>query len=307
VLICNINYAQVRLLTDGKIGIGTIAPTTDVEFYKPNILINFPVSTKDILITTYQDNFPVVRPTIANTGYMGLSANYWKQCWFRYGCFDDIYLINQIHWSDIRIKKKIQPLENSLENIMKLKPCRYDIDFSNTTSEHFRNISQVAYKNQFGFVAQELMEVYPELVKLDSSTNLYGINYTGLIAVLAAAIQEQNKKIKDLESKILANSSDNKSAETEEIVPSGIAMLGKNRPNPFSENSSIEYFLPTDVQIATLYIYDLQGKQLKSILVTGRDYGQVTIHGSELQPGMYHYSLIADGKIVGTEQMVLTD
>jgi hypothetical protein len=38
-----------------------------------------------------------------------------------------------------------------------------------------------------------------------------------------------------------------------------------------------------------------------------REHGNIVIHGSELMPGMYYYSLIADGKIIGTEKMVLTD
>jgi hypothetical protein len=58
---------------------------------------------------------------------------------------------------------------------------------------------------------------------------------------------------------------------------------------------------------ASLYIYDMQGKQLKSIAIPGRENGQVIIYGSELQAGIYNYTLIADGQVVGTEQMILTD
>ena len=80
-----------------------------------------------------------------------------------------------------------------------------------------------------------------------------------------------------------------------------------NNPNPFTENTSIEFYLPTTVQKAVMYIYDLQGKQIKSIPVIQRESGNIVINGSELMPGMYIYSIIADGKIIGTQQMVLTD
>ena len=73
------------------------------------------------------------------------------------------------------------------------------------------------------------------------------------------------------------------------------------------ENTTIDYYLPNEVQHASLYIYDLEGKQLKSILVTERHNRQLVIHGSELQPGMYYYSIIVDGQIVGTEKMILTE
>ena len=35
--------------------------------------------------------------------------------------------------------------------------------------------------------------------------------------------------------------------------------------------------------------------------------GSETIYASELTPGMYKYALIADGTIVGTETMILTE
>jgi trimeric autotransporter adhesin len=58
---------------------------------------------------------------------------------------------------------------------------------------------------------------------------------------------------------------------------------------------------------AVIYVYDIQGKQIKSINLTGREQGTIIIHGSELLPGIYYYSLIADGKVIGTEKMILTD
>jgi hypothetical protein len=56
-----------------------------------------------------------------------------------------------------------------------------------------------------------------------------------------------------------------------------------------------------------MYIYDLQGKQVKNIPVVQRVNGSIVIYESELLPGMYIYSLIADGSIIGSMQMVLTD
>jgi len=136
---------------------------------------------------------------------------------------------------------------------------------------------------------------------------MYSIDYMSFVPILVAAMQEQNKKIKDLEDKIKDKSVTEKSADEEDLLKSEKSMLGRNKPNPFNENTTIEYYLPSTIQNATLYVYDLQGKQLKSINVTEREYGYITIYGSELQPGIYNYSLIADGQIVGIEKMILTD
>ena len=45
-----------------------------------------------------------------------------------------------------------------------------------------------------------------------------------------------------------------------------------NKPNPFNTETTIEYYLPSTISNATLYIYDLQGKQIKSINIVQRDY-----------------------------------
>lgn len=67
------------------------------------------------------------------------------------------------------------------------------------------------------------------------------------------------------------------------------------------------FYKPIDIQLANLYINDLAGKQIKSIDIVQRENGSIIIYANELQPGMYKYSLIADGNIVGTETMILTD
>jgi len=84
-------------------------------------------------------------------------------------------------------------------------------------------------------------------------------------------------------------------------------LLYQNVPNPFSESTRIEYYITDKVENASVYIYDMNGTQLKNIPVHLKGYGNVTLYGSELKAGMYMYSLIADGQLIGTRQMILTD
>ena len=65
--------------------------------------------------------------------------------------------------------------------------------------------------------------------------------------------------------------------------------------------------IPSEISKATLYIYDLKGSQIKTIAVAGRGKTSITIYGNELQAGMYIYSLIIDGILVGSKQMILTE
>jgi len=84
--------------------------------------------------------------------------------------------------SDIRLKKNIQPLKNSLDLINKLNPITY-----NWKDETLNN-------NNIGFIAQEVQEVLPEITEdYDIEDEKYlGIRTTDLIPFLVKSIQEQS-------------------------------------------------------------------------------------------------------------------
>lgn len=56
-------------------------------------------------------------------------------------------------------------------------------------------------QTQIGLLAQDLQQVYPDLVVADKE-GILGINYTGLVAVLVAAMKEQQAEIEALKQKI---------------------------------------------------------------------------------------------------------
>ncbi len=85
------------------------------------------------------------------------------------------------------------------------------------------------------------------------------------------------------------------------------AILFQNFPNPFFENTRIDYYLSDEIQNAVITICNLNGTQLKSIPLNLKRNGNVIIYGNELNAGMYLYSLIADGKVIDTKRMVLMD
>ena len=87
-------------------------------------------------------------------------------------------------YSDIRLKENIVELEPQLDKILALKPCEFDYKDG---SGH-----------QIGFIAQEMQEVYPDVVNesLDGMLTLSGWNKTE--ARLVKAIQEQNQLISEL-------------------------------------------------------------------------------------------------------------
>ena len=50
----------------------------------------------------------------------------------------------------------------------------------------------------------------------------------------------------------------------------------------------------------------MNGTQLQQYTVNGKGKQTVTINGNSLDPGMYFYALVIDGKEVDTKRMILT-
>jgi hypothetical protein len=81
--------------------------------------------------------------------------------------------------------------------------------------------------------------------------------------------------------------------------------LEQNIPNPFRENTTIKYYLPSDSRTATITISDLNGVQLKQFDLQGKGFGQVLISGGSFAAGTYVYTLTVNGKVVDSKRMVL--
>jgi hypothetical protein len=82
--------------------------------------------------------------------------------------------------------------------------------------------------------------------------------------------------------------------------------LEQNFPNPFHENTTIKYYLPSSTRTASITITDLNGVQLKTFdLSGGKGFGQVLISGGAFAAGTYIYTLTVNGKVVDSKRMVL--
>ena len=93
--------------------------------------------------------------------------------------------------SDRRLKTNINPLQKSLDKVMKLNGVTFNWDKS---VKYNANASTTL---QYGFIAQEIEKIIPELVSEDSN-GYKTVNYIGVIPVLTQAMQEQQKEIEQL-------------------------------------------------------------------------------------------------------------
>ena len=89
-------------------------------------------------------------------------------------------------YSDKRLKTNIRDIENPLSGILRAKGVLYD---------RVDNDS----KDQIGFLAQDLEEIFPELV-ITGLDGIKSVNYQAMTAILVEAIKEQQLQIDKLKS-----------------------------------------------------------------------------------------------------------
>ncbi len=96
--------------------------------------------------------------------------------------------------SDVRLKKNIELMHPVLHKIMQMRPSTYE--FINDNPRH---------EKSFGFIAQDLKKIFPEVVSIipghiDSLTgkgllNQHGITYSTISVLAIKAVQEQQQEI----------------------------------------------------------------------------------------------------------------
>lgn len=183
-----------------------------------------------------------------------------------------------------------------------------------------------------GFVAQDV-ETAAKKINYDFSgihkpqgeKDVYGLSYSDFVVPLVKAVQELSKMNDDKDSRIDAlekevNDLKNMvlsiqqkqdvcspcSALTSQSLRTDGASLEQNNPNPFNQSATITYTLPAKFNTAQIVITDKSGNSLRTINLAGTGKGSVQISASSFSSGVYGYSLVIDGKLIATKQMVLT-
>jgi len=83
------------------------------------------------------------------------------------------------------------------------------------------------------------------------------------------------------------------------------ASLGQNYPNPYSQETQVEYYLPSEVQSARIVVVDVTGRLISSKSISQKGSGIITFNAEDLPKGQYTYSLEVDGQLVDTKKMIV--
>ena len=179
--------------TSGKLYFNKSAESNDDNYPKP--------SSSWSATEIWNDGVPYVPPpsgsVIAITGTnVGIGLKPSNDSAYKLEVDGNIKCNSLFQTSDKRFKKNIELIDDTLYLINKVTPVSYTMNDDN-------------YK-KFGFIAQEMEEIFPNVVNKPSNDNeLYSIDYISIIPLLTKSIQElssivnkQQKEINELKTRL---------------------------------------------------------------------------------------------------------
>jgi hypothetical protein len=153
----NLNTERMRISSGGCVAIGTNVPN---DAYR--LLISGSDTTASNYCLVVRNSNPTNLIYVRNDGYL--------------------YSISAWSGSDRRLKENITDLDNGLNKVLGLKARKFD----------FIN----GFKNQFGFIAQEVQEVIPDAVSVfQEEDQMLAIKMDFIVPHLVKAIQELNERL----------------------------------------------------------------------------------------------------------------
>jgi hypothetical protein len=210
--------------------------------------------------------------------------------------------------SDVNIKDDISTIDSACAKINRIRGVNYKL------KKEKQNPTAFPIPNKYmGVIAQEIEQVAPEVVKT-MYDGTKAVSYEMLVGLLIQGMKEQNTEIAQLKTDInnccnkKTSSTTNRTMQpnnSESSVQEANNWLSQNKPNPFNKETVIEYNVVQDGK-ASIMIFDMNGKLLKTILIKIPGKGSATIYASDLQPGMYYYTLVVNDNEVDTKKMILT-
>ncbi len=325
-------YSALNITGDAGTGIGTAWAAVEMKFG----------SSRSLVFELVPGGDPAIRPDASGWGVLGTENHRFWRAYVNtyYGLNTSIQSV-----SDASLKENVAPMEKGLEKLMKLNPVHYDFipEKLIEEAEGRERLMDQDIKDQMGFIAQEVQEIFPQLVRpLSDDSDILTLGYSGLIPVIVQSIQEQQGKINELspEGMVSRQEFDELKAENE-LLKSRLDRvlerldsfdhelesccfgehdskaaqsspgydgpeLGQNIPNPFRESTVIQYYLPENTNGAIIRIIGLDGKPVRDLqLPAAQGRNQVEVHTSGMAAGTYLYSLFVDGELIATKKMMI--
>lgn len=182
----------------GKIGFGTSTQVMFIQNENDNGSIWF---STDTISGTSTD----IDMAINNIGNVGIGTTTPSE---KLEVVGNIHASGVITSSDERYKKDIKTLDNTLNNLMKIRGVSY------LMKEEFKD-KGFGEGLQIGVIAQEVEKVYPELVTTNEDTGYKAVNYSKFTPILIEALKEEHNQTVELQKRIEELEKANNNLKTE--------------------------------------------------------------------------------------------
>lgn len=179
--------AQIKIDNTGKVGINNTSPT-----YWLDVSGNFRFLQSGYeVIFTSSNLYP-------NTGSVSLGK--YNKYWYEIYADNAYFTYSPTIMSDANFKSNIKDLPSVVSKLNSLHPVTYNFDL-NKLQSNGNGPKPSDNTNQYGFLAQEIKTIFPELVTTRQDSTL-GVRYTELIPILVKAYQEQQAELESLKARI---------------------------------------------------------------------------------------------------------
>jgi len=317
IAISTISFAQIKVTPGGDFAIGQNFITNN--WFKTEIKGDHKVALG--ISTTNEDPYGWAAVSKANnpsTKHWIVSLNGYNNHNFWVESSGIIAYQRTNRLSDGTKKMNFRPIENSAEVLTQLKTYYFDYKPGFNGTEIYDSIH---YINQPGFIAQEIQEIFPQLVS-SSENGILGVDYEALIPILVQSHKEQNQRIDNLENALLICCADSHTApQIDQKNGEGIPKEQKNTlglndktnslftdsykivPNP---NKGI-FDVVTKNNIATnqILITNLNGEIINNISLTSKSANSVQIQIEGHASGVYYVHILEQGSIIESKKVVV--
>ncbi|MFN8230528.1 MAG: tail fiber domain-containing protein [Bacteroidia bacterium] len=165
--------SQIKVVNNGNVAVGAITyPNHSLHVW--GVSQNFNFDNKEILFRPKDQSGSLFHSTIgSNLG----EIKFWHPSWG----YNTISRGSCVSNSDERLKREITNLNNSLSIIKQMIPKK------------FKYIDTIIPGNKFhfGFLAQQINQIVPELVGNNNESDFLTLNYEEIIPFLVGAVKEQ--------------------------------------------------------------------------------------------------------------------
>ena len=220
------NYAQLKVNSSGKIGIGGWEASNSYEIrgsssYFSNSYSNsqrtsysYVYKSMGVGMSNSSEYTLAVNPTASVQYAMYISDGFNRSRGATlYVNGDAVFTQGWSLSSDKRLKKKERRMQREavLSKLRNIKPKRYE--YKTQEGKTIRvptdkikkiviDVPRFKTGEQYGLAAQEVLLEYPELVAMDETTGMYSIDYTGFIPILIEGFNAQDQKIRQMKKQL---------------------------------------------------------------------------------------------------------